>query len=106
MATVEVTDATFDQVVLKSDKPVLVDYWADWCAPCKQIAPVLEELSNTYAGQLVIAKIDTNTNMNTPARFGVMGLPTLHIFSGGEIVAEMVGAKSKGAIVKVIEQHI
>ena len=74
MATVEVTDATFDQVVLKSDKPVLVDYWADWCAPCKQIAPVLEELSNTYAGQLVIAKIDTNTNMNTPARFGVMGL--------------------------------
>ncbi len=106
MATVEVTDATFDQIVLKSDKPVIVDYWADWCAPCKQIAPILEELSETYAGQMVFAKLDTNTNMNTPAKYGIMGLPTLQVFVNGDVVDSIVGAKPKGALVRAIEKHL
>ncbi len=106
MATVEVTDATFDQIVLKSDKPVIVDYWADWCAPCKQIAPILEELSETYAGRMVFAKLDTNTNMNTPAKYGIMGLPTLQVFVNGDVVDSIVGAKPKGALVRAIEKHL
>lgn len=106
MATVEVTDATFDQIVLKSATPVLVDYWADWCAPCKQIAPILEELSATYAGRMLFAKIDTNANMNTPAKFGIMGLPTLQVFINGEVVDSIVGAKPKGALIKAIEKHL
>lgn len=106
MATFEVTDATFDQIVLKSDKPVIVDYWADWCAPCKQIAPILEELSETYAGRMVFAKLDTNTNMNTPAKYGIMGLPTLQVFVNGDVVDSIVGAKPKGALVRAIEKHL
>lgn len=106
MATVDVTDATFDAVVLKSPTPVLVDYWADWCAPCKQIAPILEELSATYEGRMVFAKLDTNANPQVPVAQGILGLPTLQIFVGGQVVASMTGGKTKAALIKAIEQHL
>ncbi len=106
MATVDVTDATFDAVVLKSPTPVLVDYWADWCAPCKQIAPIIDELSETYAGRVVFAKLDTNDNPQVPVAQGILGLPTLQIFVGGQVVSSMTGGKTKAALIKAIEQHL
>lgn len=104
MATVEVTDATFADVVLKATTPVLVDYWADWCAPCKQIAPILEELSEAYAGRVVFAKVDTNVNVNTATQQGIMGLPTLQIFVNGQVVKSMTGGKTKSALIKAIDE--
>ena len=106
MATVDVTDATFDAVVLKSPTPVLVDYWADCCAPCKQIAPIIDELSETYAGRVVFAKLDTNDNPQVPVAQGILGLPTLQIFVGGQVVSSMTGGKTKAALIKAIEQHL
>ena len=106
MATVDVTDATFDSVVLQSPKPVLVDYWADWCAPCKQIAPVIEELSNTYGDRMVFAKLDTNDNPQVPVAQGILGLPTLQIFVDGQLVSSMPGGKTKASLIKAIEQYL
>ena len=106
MATVDVTDATFDSVVLKSPKPVLVDYWADWCAPCKQIAPIIEELSNTYGDRMVFAKLDTNDNPHVPVAQGILGLPTLQIFVDGQVVSSMTGGKTKASLIKAIEQYL
>ena len=106
MATVDVTDATFESVVLQSPKPVLVDYWADWCAPCKQIAPVIEELSNTYGDRMVFAKLDTNDNPQVPVAQGILGLPTLQIFVDGQVVSSMTGGKTKASLIKAIEQYL
>ena len=103
MATINVTDATFDAEVLKSSKPVLVDYWADWCAPCRQLSPIVEELSNTYGDRMVFAKLDTNANPDIPIRQGVMALPTLQFFVNGEVVDSLQGGKTKAALVKAIE---
>ena len=91
----EVTDATFDEVVLKSDKPVLVDFWADWCGPCKQVAPIIEELANTHGDKVTFVKMDTNTNPVTPANNHVLGLPTIQVYVGGELVKAFKGAKSE-----------
>lgn len=103
MATKEITDASFSADVLGSSTPVLIDFWAEWCGPCRQIAPALEELSNEYEGKIVIAKLNIDENPQTPGQFGVRGIPTMMIFSGGELVATSVGAKPKGAIAAWID---
>lgn len=98
MSTKAVTDATFAADVLGADEPVLVDFWAEWCGPCRQIGPALEELSGEYAGKLTVAKINIDENPETPGRYGVRGIPTLLIFKGGEVAAMKVGAAPKSAI--------
>ena len=102
----EVTDATFADVVLKSDKPVLVDYWADWCGPCKQVAPIIEELANTHGDKVTFVKMDTNTNPVTPANNHVLGLPTIQVYVGGELVKAFKGAKPKSVLLKAIEEDL
>ena len=98
MATVAVTDATFDAEVRQSDFPVVVDFWAEWCGPCKQIGPALEELSDEYAGQVKIAKVNVDDNPNAPSRYGVRGIPTMILFKDGEAASTKVGAAPKTAI--------
>ncbi|TDD90210.1 thioredoxin [Actinomadura rubrisoli] len=103
---ITVTDATFDDQVLKSDTPVLVDFWADWCGPCRMIAPVLEQIAEEQDGKIRIAKLDYDANPQTPQKYGVMGLPTLLLYKNGEVVEQIVGAKPKRALLKVIEPHL
>ena len=98
MATVKVTDATFDAEVKNSDIPVIVDFWAEWCGPCKMIGPSLEELSDEYAGKVKIAKINVDDNPNTPMQFGVRGIPALFMFKGGEVVSNKTGAAPKSVL--------
>lgn len=98
MAVKHVTDASFTSDVLDADEPVLVDFWAEWCGPCRQIGPALEELSGQYQGRLTIAKINIDENPETPGRYGVRGIPTLMIFKGGELAATKVGAAPKSAL--------
>lgn len=103
MAVIEVTDATFASEVLSASKPVLVDYWADWCAPCRQISPIIDELSEVYGDRMVFAKLDTNTNPEVPTAQGVMALPTLQFFRDGQVVQSLQGGKTKAALIKAIE---
>lgn len=106
MAAVEaVTDATFTAQVLKSSKPVLVDYWADWCAPCKQISPIIDELARDHGDKVSFYKLDTNTNTETPVKYGVLGLPTIQIFVGGEVVKSFTGGKTKATLLRAIEEY-
>ena len=100
MSTVKVTDDTFEQDVLKSDKPVLVDFWAEWCGPCKQIAPALEQIAEELAGQVTIAKVDIDNSPTTPARYGVRGIPTMMLFRGGQMASMKVGAMPKQKILE------
>jgi thioredoxin 1 len=93
--TVTVTDSTFDEVVLKSENPVLVDFWATWCRPCQMVAPILEELTEEYSGKLTIAKLDVDQNQETASKFHVMSIPTMIIFKQGKPVANIVGFKPK-----------
>ena len=102
MATVAVTDATFDAEVRNSDIPVVVDFWAEWCGPCKQIGPALEELSDEMDGKVKIVKVNVDENPNSPAQMGVRGIPALFLFKDGEVVSNQAGAAPKAAIQKWI----
>ena len=101
-----ISDASFEQDVLKSDKPVLVDFWAEWCGPCKMIAPILEEIAKEYDGKLQIAKMDVDANQAVPAKFGIRGIPTLILFKNGEPAAQKVGAMAKGQLISFIDSNI
>src|ERR1044071_6333428 len=101
-----VTDATFDPEVLKSDTPVLVDYWAEWCGPCKSIAPLLAEGAQDYTGRLKIAKINVDENQSVPAKFGIRGIPTLMLFKNGNVEATKVGALSKSQLTAFLDSNI
>ena len=101
-----VTDASFDADVLKSSTPVLVDYWAEWCGPCKMIAPILDEVSKDYDGRLKIAKMNVDENRDVPAKFGIRGIPTLMLFKGGQLAATKVGALSKAQLTAFIDSHL
>ena len=106
MATKNVTDDNFDTEVIKSSKPILVDFWAEWCGPCKQIGPVLEEISNDMADQIVIGKINIDNSPNVPVKWGIRGIPTMLIFKNGELKATKVGATTKSNIVSWIKENI
>lgn len=101
-----VSDASFDADVLKADKPVLVDYWAEWCGPCKMIAPILDDVSKQYDGRLRVAKMNVDQNRDVPARFNIRGIPTLMLFKGGELAATKVGAVSKAQLTAFIDSHL
>ena len=101
-----VTDATFEADVLKSAQPILVDYWAEWCGPCKMIAPILDEVSTAYQGKLSIAKMNVDENREIPAKFGIRGIPTLMLFKDGQLSATKVGALSKAQLIAFIDQQL
>jgi thioredoxin 1 len=101
-----VSDASFASDVLQSDVPVLVDYWAEWCGPCRMIAPILDEISKTYEGKLQVAKMNVDENRDVPAKFGIRGIPTLMVFKGGELAATKVGALSKAQLTAFIDQQL
>jgi thioredoxin 1 len=101
-----VSDASFDSDVLKTQGPVLVDYWAEWCGPCKMIAPILDDLSSEYKGKLQIAKMNVDENTDTPAKYGIRGIPTLMLFKDGAVVATKVGALSKSQLAAFIDSHL
>jgi thioredoxin 1 len=101
-----VSDATFEADVLKAGKPVLVDYWAEWCGPCKMIAPILDEVSATYQDKLQIAKMNVDENRDIPAKFGIRGIPTLMLFKDGQLAATKVGAMSKAQLTAFIDQQL
>ena len=103
---IKITDANFEQEVLKSDIPVLVDFWAPWCAPCLMVAPVVEELAKEYTGKLKVCKLNVDEAPNTASRYGVMSIPTLAVFKDGEVVDRIVGALPKSELETTIKQHI
>ena len=106
MATKSITDETFDNEVIKSEKPTVVDFWAEWCGPCKQIGPVLEEISNEMKDEIIIAKHNIDEEPNTPTKYGIKGIPTMLLFKGGELKATKVGATTKSNIVSWIKENI
>jgi len=103
---VYVTDDTFDEEVLKADGPVLVDYWAEWCGPCKMISPVLEEIAKEYNGRLKVAKLNIDENPATPPKYGIRGIPTLMLFKGGNVEATKVGAVSKSQLSAFLDENL
>jgi len=106
MPTTHVTDDSFDKEVRQSELPVIVDFWAEWCGPCKQIGPALEELSDEYAGKIKIVKVNVDDNPNSPAQMGVRGIPALFMFKAGEIVSNKVGAAPKASLKSWIDEEV
>jgi thioredoxin 1 len=101
-----ISDASFETDVLQSDKPVLVDYWAEWCGPCKAIAPILDETAKEYGDRLQITKMNVDENRDVPAKFGIRGIPTLMLFKGGQLAATKVGALTKAQLTQFIDGHL
>jgi thioredoxin 1 len=101
-----VSDASFDEDVLKSERPVLVDYWAEWCGPCRMIAPILDEVAGTYKEKLTVAKLNVDENQATPAKYGIRGIPTLMLFKNGAVVGTKVGALSKSQLTAFLDSNI
>jgi len=104
--TIAITDDTFEAEVLQADVPVLVDYWAEWCGPCKMIGPILEELAAEYGDSVKIAKLNIDENQMTPTKYGIRGIPTLHLFKGGDVAGQQVGAMSKSQLKQFIDESV
>ncbi len=106
MDMVEVTDSNFQTEVLKSEKPVLLDFWAEWCGPCKMIAPVVEELAKEFDGKLKVGKVDVDSNQQTSMQYGIRSIPTLLIFKGGKVVDQLIGAVPKKMLAEKVAKHL
>lgn len=105
-AILEITDANFDQTVLKSDRPVIIDFWAAWCGPCRALAPIVDEVAKQYGGKIVVGKMDVDKNTATPQRYGVRGIPTLLVFKGGQVREQIVGYVPKETIEKALDKNL
>lgn len=105
-STVNFTDASFDKDVLSAEVPVLVDFWAEWCGPCRMMAPTVDQVASDYAGKVKVGKLDVDTNQQTASRYGIRGIPTLLLFKGGQIVEQKVGAIGKPEFQKMLDKHI
>ena len=106
MPTKVVTDASFDADVLKSPHPVIVDFWAEWCGPCRMVAPILEEIANEYDGTITVAKLNVGENPKTAASYGITSIPTLNVYSGGDVVKTIIGAKPKAALLSDLQPFL
>jgi thioredoxin 1 len=105
-ATKVVTEENFETEVLQNDKPVIVDYWAEWCGPCRMVAPVLEEIAAEYADKIEVVKLNIDDNPELSQRYGIMAIPTMNVFSGGEVVKQIVGAKPKSALLRELADYL